>query len=172
MGTVPTRSRPSWKCGARMFFWPMGKRLPSARQVRGAWYGLFQSIRRNFLSDDSWLYLHSESEWPEVYDSYAASVAALGLEVNTSKVALHSKGSGGAEHAMQHGHIAYLVSGAAPYRTPQMATQEIRSLLDRDESDWNVTSFLFGSLRHHVSANGLSILYDHPRILQRFRRVI
>ena len=68
--------------------------------------------------DDSWLYLQSESEWPGVYDTYAAQVLALGLEVNRSKVEIHSQVGGDAEQAMQHGHIAYLVSGFSRYRTP------------------------------------------------------
>ena len=120
--------------------------------------------------DDSWLYLRSESEWSEVYGIYTASLSALGLEVNTSKVAVHPKGNGGAENAIQHGHIAYLVSGHAKYRTPEMAADEIRSQLEQSEPDWAVVSFHLGSLRHTRSAAGLSVLQMHPQILQEVPR--
>ena len=120
--------------------------------------------------DDSWLFLQSESEWSEVYDVYIASASALGLEVNASKVAVHQKGSVGAENAIQHGHIAYLVSGHARYRTPEMAADEIRSQLEQSEPDWAVVGFHLGSLRHTRSAAGLSVLQKHPQILQEMPR--
>ena len=120
--------------------------------------------------DDSWLYLRSEDDWPEVYDIYRASASTLGLEANTSKVAVHSKDSGDAEDAMQHGHIAYLLSGAAGYRTPQMAAEDIRSQLDREEPDWALIGFHLGSLRYHRSIHGLGILYENPTILDEMPR--
>ena len=112
--------------------------------------------------DDSWLYLRSEDDWPEVYDIYRASASTLGLEANTSKVAFHSKDSGAAEDAMQHGHIAYLLSGAAGYRTPQMAAEDIQLQLDREEPDWALIGFHLGSLRYHKS-----IKIDHDWLIER-----
>ena len=145
---------------------------PEASGILGniALLGLDNSIAEHVLGhvrymDDSWLYLQSESEWPGVYDTYAAQVLALGLEVNRSKVEIHSRVGGDAEQAMQHGHIAYLVSGFSGYRTPQMATREIRSLLDQDEPDWNLVKFFLGTLRFQESTNGLDLLFDHPNML-------
>ena len=120
--------------------------------------------------DDSWLYLRSEQDWSEVYDVYRSSAAALGLEANTSKVAIHSKDSGHARDAMQHEQIAYLLSGAAGYRTPQMAAEDIRSQLDREEPDWALIGFHMGSLRYHRSIHGLDILYDNPISLYKMPR--
>lgn len=120
--------------------------------------------------DDNWLYLRSEDDWPEVYDIYRASASTLGLEANTSKVAVYSKDSGDAKDAMQHGQIAYLLSGAAGYHTPQMAAEDIRSLLDRAEPDWSLIGFHLGSLRYHKSTHGLDILYENPTILYEMPR--
>ena len=116
-------------------------------------------------TDDSWIFLRAESEWPDVLEIYTAAVSDLGLEVNTSKVAVHPKGSEGAQHAIQHGQIAYLTSAAARYRTPQRSTEEIREELDRDEPDWNVIGFHLGSLRYKRSAHGLNVLYECPQVL-------
>ena len=120
--------------------------------------------------DDSWLYLRSEDDWPRVYDIYRAAASTLGLEANTSKVAIHSKDNGDARDAMQHEQIAYLLSGAAGYRTPQMTAEDIRSQLDREEPDWALIGFHLGSLRHHRSTYGLSILYDDSTILYEMPR--
>jgi len=145
---------------------------PEASGLLGniALLGLDDSMAEHVLGhvrymDDSWLYLQSESEWPEVYDTYSAVVSTLGLEVNRSKVEIHSRVGDDAEQAMQHGHIAYLVSGSSSYRTPQMATRELRSLLDKDKPDWTLVKFFLGSLRSQESTNGLVILYDHPNML-------
>ena len=116
-------------------------------------------------TDDSWIFLRAESEWPEVYEIYVASVSDLGLKVNTSKVAVHPKGSEGAENAIQHVHIAYLTSTPARYRTPQSSVEEIREELDREEPDWSIVGFNLGSLRSAKSARGLSLLYEYPQIL-------
>ena len=145
---------------------------PEASGILGniALLGLDDSIAAHVLGhvrymDDSWLYLQSESEWPDVYATYAAFVSTLGLEVNHSKVEIHSRVGDDAELAMQHGHIAYLVSGFSRYRTPSMATREIRSLLAHDEPDWTLVKFFLGTLRFQESTNGLDILYDHPNML-------
>jgi len=120
--------------------------------------------------DDSWLYLRSEDDWPRAYDIYRDAASTLGLEANTSKVAVHSKDGGDAKDAMQHGHIAYLLSGAAGYRTPQMAAEDIRSQLDREEPDWALIGFHLGSLRYHRSIHGLGILYENPDLLYEIPR--
>ncbi len=145
---------------------------PEASGILGniALLGLDDSIADHVLGhvrymDDSWLYLQSEGEWPEVYDAYAAHVFTLGLEVNRSKVEIHSRVGDDAEQAMQHAHIAYLVSGYSCYRTPQMATREIRSLLAHDEPDWTLVKFFLGTLRFQQSTNGLDLLYNHPNML-------
>ena len=122
-------------------------------------------------TDDSWIFLRAESEWPDVLEIYTAAVSDLGLEVNTSKVAVHPKGSEGAQNAIQHGQIAYLTSAAARYRTPQRSTEEIREELDRDEPDWNVIGFHLGSLRYKRSAHGLNVLYECPQVLNELPRL-
>jgi hypothetical protein len=50
-------------------------------------------------TDDSWIFLKAESEWPDVFEVYAASVSDLGLEINASKIAVYQSGSGGADHS-------------------------------------------------------------------------
>ena len=117
-------------------------------------------------TDDSWLFLRSESEWPEVREVYTTSAADLGLEVNTSKVAVHPKGSDAAEHIIQHGQISYLTSPAARYRTPQRSADELREELKRDEPDWVLVKFHLGSLRYTQSPRALPILCEQPRLLQ------
>lgn len=120
--------------------------------------------------DDSWMFLQAENEWPGVYEAYTVSAAALGLEVNTAKVALYEKGSPAADNAMQHEQIAYLVSGASPYRTPETSVEDLRAQLDGQEPDWSLVGFHLGSLRHARSTHGLAVLYDHPEILQEVPR--
>ncbi len=117
-------------------------------------------------TDDSWLFLRAETEWPDVHEVYATSVSDLGLEVNTSKVAVYPKGSEAAEHIIQHGQIAYLTSPAATYRTPQRSAYELRGVLDRDEPDWVLAKFHLGSLRTAQSPRALPILREQPRLLQ------
>ena len=117
-------------------------------------------------TDDSWIFLQAESEWPEVLEIYAASASDLGLEVNTSKVALHPKGSEGAENTIQHGQIAYLTSPAARYRTPPRSADELREELEREEPDWVLAKFHLGSLRSAQSPLALPILYEQPRMLR------
>ena len=116
-------------------------------------------------TDDSWMFLHAESEWPEVYEIYVSALSDLGLEVNTSKVAIHPKGSDGAENAIQHIHIAYLTSPGARDRTPERSVEEIREELDQEQPDWNIIGFHLGSLRSAKRACGLVLLYEHPEIL-------
>ena len=116
-------------------------------------------------TDDSWLFLRSASDWPEVCEIYGAAASALGLEANASKVEVHSKANGEAANAMQHERIDYLVSGAAGFRTPEMAADEIRSQLDRDEPDWLLIRFHLGSIRYRRSTVGLPILDETPSIL-------
>ena len=120
--------------------------------------------------DDSWMFLQAENEWSGVYEAYTVSAAALGLEVNTAKVALYEKGSPAAVNAMQHEQIAYLVSGASPYRTPETSVEDLRAQLDGQEPDWSLVGFHLGSLRHARSTHGLAVLYDHPEILQEVPR--
>ena len=116
--------------------------------------------------DDSWMFLRAASEWPEVYEAYTASASTLGLQANTSKVAVYDKCSGAAEKALQHEEIAYLVSDASRYRTPQMSAEQLRSQLSREDPDWALASFHLGSLRHVRSTEGLAVLYDYPQVLQ------
>lgn len=116
-------------------------------------------------TDDSWLYLCSESDWAEVKEVYAASASTIGLEVNTSKVAIHTKQSGNAAHTMHHEQIAYLTSDGARDLTSQMATETIQSQLDHERPDWNLIGFCLGSLRSRQCADGLAILYEDPSIL-------
>ena len=117
-------------------------------------------------TDDSWIFLQAESEWPEVREVYAASVSDLGLEVNASKVAVHLKGSEGAENTIQHRQIAYLTSPAARYRTPQKSVDELQEELEREVPDWILVKFHLGSLRSKQSTRALPILYEQPRMLQ------
>ena len=117
-------------------------------------------------TDDSWIFLQAESEWPEVFEIYAASASDLGLEINASKVAVYQNGSEGAENAVQHGQIAYLTSAAARDRTPQRSTDELREELQREEPDWSLIKFHLGSLRSTQSTLALPILYEQPRALQ------
>lgn len=114
------------------------------------------------LTDDSWLYLQSEADWPDVYGAYVLATAELGLKVNTSKVAVYSKGSGEAEHVMQHGHIAYLMSRPAGHRAPEEVTEELGWHLDQPNPDWDVISFLLGEL--NGDAEGLKVLYTNPEM--------
>jgi len=127
-----------------------------SREVRG-------HIR---YTDDSWLFLGAETEWPEVLDVYATSVSGIGLEVNTSKVEVHPKGSEAAEHIIQHGRIAYLTSPVSRYRPPQRAAAELREELQRDKPDLTLVKFHLGSLRTAQSPLGLPILHEQPQLLQ------
>lgn len=120
--------------------------------------------------DDSWMFLRAASDWPEVYEAYAASASTLGLKANASKVAVYDKCSGAAEKALQHEEIAYLVSDASRHRTPQMSAEQLRSQLSRDDPDWALASFHLGSLRHARSTHGLAVLYDYPEVLQELPR--
>ena len=120
--------------------------------------------------DDSWMFLRAGSEWPEVYEAYTASASTIGLEANTSKVAVYDKCSGAAENAMQHEEIAYLVSDDSRHRTPQMSAEHLRSQLSLEDRDWALVSFLLGSLRHARSTQGLAVLYDYPEVLQEMPR--
>ena len=122
-------------------------------------------------TDDSWIFLRAESEWPEVFAAYVSSVSDLGLRVNPSKVAIHPKGSEGAENAIHHLRIAYLTSPGALDRTDQGSVEELREELDRDEPDWNVIGFHLGSLGYNRSALGLSLLYDYPQVLNELPRL-
>ena len=117
-------------------------------------------------TDDSWMFLRAETEWPEVLEVYATSVSALGLEVNSSKVEVHPKDSDAAEHIIQHGQIAYLTSPAAGYRPPQRAAAELREELQRDKPDLTLVKFHLGSLRTAQNPLGLPILYEQPQLLQ------
>ena len=109
-------------------------------------------------TDDSLIFLKAESDWQEVLTTYAAAVSDLGLEINTSKVAVHESGSEGAENAIQHRPIAYLTSGAARYRTPQMSADALREEAARDEPDWRLIGFHLGSLRYRQSSLALPVL--------------
>ena len=120
--------------------------------------------------DDSWIFLQGESDWPDVVETYAAAVSDLGLEINTSKVGVHQFGSEGAEKAIEHGLIAYLTSGAARYRTPQMSADELLAEAEREEPDWRLVGFYLGSLRYRQSSLALPILYEQPRILREMPR--
>ena len=120
--------------------------------------------------DDSWMFLRAGSEWPEVYEAYTASASTIGLEANTSKVAVYDKCSGAAENAMQHEEIAYLISDDSRHRTPQMSAEHLRSQLSLEDRDWALVSFLLGSLRHARNAEGLAALYDYPEVLQEMPR--
>ena len=117
-------------------------------------------------TDDSWLFLRAETEWPEVREIYTRSVSDLGLEVNTSKVEVHPKGSDAAEHIVQHGQIAYLTSLGAGYRSPQRSADDLRQELQRDKPDWILVKFHLGSLRYTQSPLALPILCEQPRLLQ------
>ena len=117
-------------------------------------------------TDDSWIFLRAETEWPEVREAYIRSVSDLGLEVNASKVEVHPKGSDAAEHIIQHGHIAYLTSPAAGYRPPQRSADALRQELQRDKPDLVLAKFHLGSLRSAQSPFGLPILYEQPQLLQ------
>ena len=114
------------------------------------------------FSDDSWLYLPSADDWPAVLDVYSGAAATLGLEVNESKAVVHPKGGGGAEHAMRHGHIAYLVSGAGGHRAPEAIAEDLAWQLDQEDPDWNVVRFHLGQLGSNP--RGLQVLYDHSSI--------
>lgn len=117
-------------------------------------------------TDDSWMFLGAETEWPEVLEVYTRSVSDLGLEVNASKVEVHPKGSEAAEHIIQHGQIAYLTSPEVGYRPPQRAADELREELQRDKLDLTLVKFHLGSLRSRQSPLGLQILYEQPQLLQ------
>ena len=138
--------------------------------------GLDKAMSRRALghvryTDDSWIFLRAESEWPEVFDTYVSSVADLGFRVNPSKVAIHPKDSEGAENAIHHLRIAYLTSRGALDSTPQGSVEESREELDRDDPDWNVVSFHLGSLREKRSALGLDLLYEYPQVLNELPRL-
>jgi len=117
-------------------------------------------------TDDSWMFLGAETEWPLVLEVYATSVSDLGLEVNSSKVDVHPKDSDAAEHVIQHGQIAYLTSPAAGYRPPQRAAAELREEFQRDRPDLTLVKFHLGSLRTAQDPLGLPILYEQPQLLQ------
>lgn len=114
------------------------------------------------FSDDSWLYLPSADDWPAVLDVYSGAAATLGLEVNESKAEVHPKGSGGAEHAMRHGHIAYLVSGAGGHRAPEAIAEDLARQLDQEDPDWHVVRFHLGQLGSNPQ--GLQVLDDYSSI--------
>ena len=122
-------------------------------------------------TDDSWIFLRAESEWPEVFDAYVSSVTDLGLRVNPSKVAIHPKGSEGAHNAIHPLRIAYLICPGASDRTAESSVEEILEELDQDEPDWNVIGFHVGSLAHERSALGLNLLCEHPQVLNELPRL-
>ena len=88
------------------------------------------------LMDDSWIFLQAESEWPGVREVYEATASELGLEVNTSKVAVHPKGTEGAENAIQHAEIAYLTSPAASV----LSSKFMRIWRGLNRSPWRETA--------------------------------
>lgn len=122
-------------------------------------------------TDDSRMFLQDESEWPEVFEAYVSSVSGLGLGVNPSKVAVHPKGSEGAENAIQNLRIAYLTLPGALGGTPQRSAEEIREELDRDEPDWNVIGFHLRSRWSRDSTLGLDLLAEYPQILNELPRL-
>ena len=169
-------------CGFLRDLSPMGtpRGLPIGPEASGVLgnvflLGLDRAISCHALghvryTDDSWIFLLAESDWPEVFDIYVSSVSDVGLRVNPSKVAIHPKGSEGAENAIHHLRIAYLTSPGAPYRTAQGSVEEIREELDRDEPDWSLVGFHLGSLRHKGSALGLDLLYEYPHVMDEMPR--
>ncbi len=116
-------------------------------------------------TDDSWIYLPSETIWPEIYDIYSMVISTLDLEANNSKVEVYSKSSGDAQDVMEHEQISYLISDAGNYRNSKMAAADIREQLSQETPDWQLIKFLFGSLRCQNNSNGLDILYEHSNVL-------
>ena len=117
------------------------------------------------FSDDSWLYLPSADDWPAVLDVYSKAASTLGLEANESKAEVHSKGDGGAEHAMRHGHIAYLAylaSEAGGDRAPEEVAEDLAGQLDQEDPDWNVVRYHLSELGSNP--HGLQVLHDHSSI--------
>lgn len=117
------------------------------------------------FSDDSWLYLPSADDWPAVLDVYSEAASTLGLKANESKAVVHPKGDGGAEHAMRHGHIAYLAylaSEAGGDRVPEEVAEDLARQLDQEDPDWNVVRYHLSELGSNPQ--GLQVLHDHSSI--------